>query len=180
MTQAAASPVGRSVRKKAVVLVGPKGSGKTTIGRMVEAALGARFIEVEAVAQRALAEAGGVINESYARRAFELILEATDAVAREAPAIVLETTGASDETPRFLAALHERFNVVLVRVLASRAVCECRIQARDQARQIQVSPDLIREMHARSLALSLPWDVEIDNDAGVGSSEVAHLLRPHL
>jgi hypothetical protein len=35
-------------------------------------------------------------------------------------------------------------------------------------------------MHARSLALSLPWDVEIDNEAGVGEAEVVRALRPYL
>jgi shikimate kinase len=188
------TPAGRAggepARAKAVVLVGPKGAGKTTIGRMVEAALGARFVEVEAVARRALAEAGGAIDEAYARRAFGMILEEVEAAARGAPAVVLETTGApavvlettgaSAETPRFLAALRERFETVLVRVTASRAVCERRIAGRDQARQIQVGPDLVREMHARSLALSLAWDVEIDNEAGVGEAEVVRALRPYL
>ena len=63
---------------------------------------------------------------------------------------------------------------------SSRAVCERRIAGRDQARQIQVGPDLVREMHARSLALSLAWHVEIDNEAGVGEAEVVRALRPYL
>jgi shikimate kinase len=171
MTEAPAGRAGEPARAKAVVLVGPKGAGKTTIGRMVEAALGARFVDVEAVAKRALAEAGGAIDEAYARRAFGMILEEVEAAARGAPAVVLETTGASAETPRFLAALRERFETVLVRVTASHAVCE---------RRIQVGPDLVREMHARSLALSLAWDVEIDNEAGVGEAEVVRALRPYL
>ena len=41
MTEAPAGRAGgEPVRAKAVVLVGPKGAGKTTIGRMVEAACG--------------------------------------------------------------------------------------------------------------------------------------------
>ena len=180
MTEAPAGRAGEPARAKAVVLVGPKGAGKTTIGRMVEAALGAHFVEVEAVARRALAEAGGAIDGAYARRTFGMILEEVEAAARGAPAVVLETTGASAETPRFLAALRERFETVLVRVTASRAVCERRIAGRDQARQIQVGSDLVREMHARSLALSLAWDVEIDNEAGVGEAEVVRALRPYL
>ncbi len=147
---------------------------------MVEAALGARFVDVEAVAMRALAEAGGAIDEAYARRAFGMILEEVEAAARGAPAVVLEAAGVSDRTPRFLAALRERYEAVLVRVTASRAWSRSAIRRSHTARQIQVGPDLVREMHARSLALSLAWDAELANEAGVGEAEVVRALRPYL
>ena len=53
------------------MLVGPKGAGKTTLGRFLEIEPGVQFLEVERIAKRVLAEMGGTIDERYARRAFD-------------------------------------------------------------------------------------------------------------
>jgi shikimate kinase len=46
-----------SERARILVLVGPKGSGKTTLGELLEAEPSAHFLEGEAIAKRVLAEA---------------------------------------------------------------------------------------------------------------------------
>ncbi len=167
-------------RARMVVLVGPKGSGKTTIGRMLERHPGVHFLNVETIARRVLEAMGKVIDENYARRAFDEILSAIRSIEEQHEVIVIETTGASEETPRFLAALGERYDLRLVRIHARPETCAARIHSRDQSAQIQVSAELIEEMLKRSMALSLPWDLEIDNDPAMPAEEVERAFAPLL
>lgn len=163
-----------------VVLVGPKGSGKTTIGRILEERLGAHFLDVEAIAKRVLAAAGNTIDEAYARRAFAEIVSAIDREARADRILVIETTAASEATAAFLGELRRRYDVGLARIHARRETCEARIAAREQERQIQVSRELMRAMHERSIALELPCDLEVDNDPAKSADEIIRAFTPLL
>lgn len=161
-----------------LVLVGPKGCGKTTIGRALERHPRTRFLEVEVIAKRVLAGMGNIIDETYARRAFQAILEEVDSLARTHRIIVLETTGASDETPSFLDALRRRHEVRLIRVRARPETCAARIAARDATRQIDVPVALVREMHERTEALRLAWDLEVANDPPLDEEAIARAFAP--
>lgn len=169
-----------SAAARVIVLVGPKGSGKTTIARVLERLPDVRFLEVEAIAKRVLAEMGNKIDEHYARRAFDAIVAEVDAIDRAHRVIVLETTGASAETPRLLEGLAQRHPVDLVRVRAGAATCARRIAERDPSRQILVAPELVREMHERSEALELPWALDIVNDPPLAREEIERLFAPLL
>lgn len=161
-----------------VVLVGPKGSGKTTIGRMLEARSGVVFLEAEAIALRVLADHDGTIDERYARRALTAIVDAATELARARHVVVIETTGASDHADWFLDELRRRCRVSLVRVHATVETCAGRIAARDRARHVPVDPALIRAMHARTEALRWPWDAEVHNDRPVTREALDRLLGP--
>lgn len=169
-----------SARAQLLILVGPKGAGKTTLGRILEQRLGVHFLHVEPIAQRVLAACGGVVDEHYARRSFQAILDAVDAAARACGALVIESTGASTESGSFFAALRERCDVRLIRVHAARATCDARIAARDPTHQVQVPPELVAKMYERSVALSLPWDLEFDNDASLSPDALVAAVRPLL
>ena len=163
-----------------IVLVGAKGSGKTTLGRFLEAEPGVHFLEVEAIAKRVLVEMGGVIDERYARRAFEAIASEVGAISTQHRVIVIETTGASEETPSFLSALRRRHELFLVRVLAGAETCARRIRERDPARQVDVSLDLIHTMHERTESLNLSWDLELDNDLPLSRERLLEAVRDLL
>lgn len=153
-----------SPRTRIILLVGPKGSGKTTLGRVLERQPGVHFLEVEAIAKRVLAELGGTIDERYARRAFEAIVERVDAIAPLHRTVVIETTGASAATGHFIESLRLQHDVRLVRVRAGFECCERRIAERDPSRQVAVPSELVRSMHERTEQLQLPWDLEVHND----------------
>lgn len=169
-----------SSRARVLLLVGPKGSGKTTIGGMLEARPGVRFLEVEAIARRVLAEAGGAIDEAYARRALSAIAGVVHAVAGEHELIVIETTGASQHAAAFLEELRLHHDVTLVRVRAPAETCARRIAERDSTRQVPVDAELVRRMHAVTEALTWPWDVVLDNDPALEPDAVERALGPWL
>lgn len=163
-----------------ILLVGPKGSGKTTIGRVLERERGVHFIEVERIAQRVLAGSGGTIDEDYAKRALEAIAAEVERVSAEHGLIVLETTGASQHTSWFVELLSSRYRLHLVRVRARAQTCADRIATRDSSRQVDVPRELVEAMHARTEALELPFDVEVDNDSPLAEARILQVFEPLL
>lgn len=166
-----------AARAEIWLLVGPKGSGKTTLGRMLGDEPGAHFLEVELIAKRVLQESGGTVDESYARRAFEAIADEVLAISESHRILVLETTGASTETKAFIERLSQHHRVRLIRVHARAETCARRIARRDPSRQVEVSAELIRVMHARTEALQLGWHLELDNDPPLSRDEVLDRVR---
>jgi shikimate kinase len=166
---------------RVLLLVGPKGAGKTTIAEMLARRADAHFVEAEAISKRVLAACDGVIDESYARRAFTAIADEVDRLAAAGQRLlVLETTGASDEAPAFFARLRARHDLRLVRIHAGLATCVERIATRDTTRQIAVPDDLVRRMHERTEALRLAWDLELVNDPPLDEGTVVEAFVPLL
>ena len=140
-----------------IALVGPKGAGKSTIGRMLHAPPDVVFLDVESLAQRGLAEVGGTIDERYAARVFEETVRAIEGLASRV--VIVESTAASASTQAYFDALGRARPVRFVRVGAGEETCAERITTRDQTRHVAVSADMIRAMHARSVSVVLPWSL---------------------
>lgn len=163
-------------RRTVVVLVGPKGSGKTHIGTLLREKLGIPFLRVEPIFlanMRTSALTGAALDaEGYA-----MVLRAVDGVLATERRVVIESTGASDAFPAFLDALRERCEVRLVSVRASPARCLERVRTRDRTLHIPVSDERVEAINARAASVGLPWDLEIDNDAPVAPEVIIRLLR---
>jgi cytidylate kinase len=157
-----------------ILLVGPKGSGKTYVGRLLETQLGVHFFHVEPYWMRyhaACAEIGQPVHLADGiARIHPLIAEALGTHEH----VCVETTGASPEILNDLLTVGEPFGLLLVKVDAPLAVCLERIAARDAAHQIPMRADDIRTVHTLSSALDLPFDIVLDN---TGWSDDA-LIRP--
>jgi shikimate kinase len=159
-----------SPHTQVVVLVGPKGSGKTHIGGLVSSALGVRFLRVEPIfldnmrTSRLTGTARDA--EGYAR-----VAAAIEAALDGDRCVFVEATGASDALPAFLQDLRSRHEVLLVRIRAPLATCLERVHTRDQSAHIPVSDDRVEEINTRAAQVELDWDLEIDN-SGPASPEV--------
>ncbi|MET0285109.1 MAG: hypothetical protein ABW352_11585 [Polyangiales bacterium] len=55
-----------------------------------------------------------------------------------------------------------------------------RLAPRDQPQQVQLSAERRARMYERTDRLSLPWDLELDNDVGLDARSVADAVRPLL
>jgi shikimate kinase len=167
-----------AARRSVLVLVGPKGAGKTHVGSLIENELGVRFLRVEPIFlenMRSSRLTGAARDaEGYAK-----VLAEVDAVLSGEPGIVIESTGASESFPAFLDALRARYEVRLVAVRAPLDRCLERVRSRDRTDHIPVSDERVAEINARAAAVELPWDLELDSGGAASTGAILAQLR-HL
>lgn len=146
-----------------VILVGPKGSGKSHLGRLMQALDLLTFVEVEPIVMDALelCRREGV---AYGRHGFDAIEHALAEQFRAHDVLGIELTGASPHCESFLARMRESARVVLVRIDAPDALCWSRMAARDASAQIPTSDILTSRINAASRALAWAWDAHVVND----------------
>ena len=148
--------------KRVIVLVGPKGAGKSTIGQRLETQLGIPFVRVEPIYLQVRATLGPA-HPDLEREGFRAILAHLDEALAQYDTICFETTGASQHTPWLLAELGRSAEVLLVQVLAEPAQCLERIHSRDASIHIPVSDKAIERINAVAIQVELPWAATIDN-----------------
>jgi cytidylate kinase len=146
-----------------ILLVGPKGSGKSHVGRLLEARLGVHFFHVEPHWMRYHAECAEAGRPVSIPEGIERVRPAIEAALREHGRITVETTGASREILDDLLALGARHGRLLVRVAAPLDICLERIAHRDPTHQIPLAEEQIRQIHELSEAVELPYDLVLDN-----------------
>jgi shikimate kinase len=148
--------------RRVIVLVGLKGSGKSTIGKLLEARLGIPFIRVEPIYLQVL-NTLGASHPDLEREGFRAILAGLVQALDQHAIICFETTGASGYTPWLLSELGRLAEVLLVQVQADLAQCLERIQSRDSSIHIPVSDDDIERINTMAAQVQYPWAVVIDN-----------------
>ena len=148
--------------KNIILLMGPKGAGKTYLAARMEAELGIPFLRVEPIWLALSAEmAPGSLefdNEGQRR-----VLANAQTLLSANSQLVLESTGTAPWFANFLAGLKEMATVTLVRVRVPLAMCLERIHARDATQHIAVSDDRIGEINEIACRLDLPWSATVDN-----------------
>jgi shikimate kinase len=148
-----------------VLLVGPKGSGKSHIGRVLEDNLDVLFFHVEPLWMDYYAEckASGrqpSIPEGISK-VHPRIADALDTNEH----VCVETTGASAEILNGLLSLTHPSKTLIVRVAAPLELCLERIAARDQTDQIPMDIESIRSVFELSVAAPVVPEFTLHNTA---------------
>ena len=156
--------------RRVLVLVGPKGSGKTYVGTLINKELGVRFLRVEPIFLENM-HSSHLTGTALDEEGYSKVLREIDSVLTRESCVVIESTGASEAFHAFLHALRLRYKVTLVSIRAPLDRCLERVRNRDRTMHIPVSDDRAAEINARAAMVRLPWDLEIDN-GGPASTEV--------
>jgi shikimate kinase len=162
-----------------IVLIGPKGSGKSHIGRALEKRLGILFFNVEPFWISYYSECRAsarepVISEGIAKT-HPHIAEAL----RTHEHVCVETTGASAEILNDLLSLEPPAKTLIARVSAPLQLCLERIASRDQKNQIPMDVAAIRKIHGLSESVPLQPDLTLDN-AQLTEDEIISLFNGAL
>jgi len=148
-----------------VLLIGPKGSGKSHIGRLLEARLGVCFFHVEPLWMAYYEECTRDARQPMIAEGITRVHPAIAAALERHQHVCVETTGASPEILDGLLHLGKQAGLLLARVKAPLSLCMERIMSRDQTCQIPMEPDKIRRVYELGESLDLPFAIELENIA---------------
>lgn len=149
-------------RQTIILLVGPKGAGKTYLASRMESEHGIAFIRVEPI-WLALTKEISPGSASFDEEGQARVLSAVRTALEASPAVVLESTGTAPWFGCQLARLRSIGDVVLVKVEAPLPACMKRIHERDASLHIPVSDDRIDEINAIAAKVELPWTMTVQN-----------------
>ena len=148
--------------KTVFIFIGPKGSGKSYIGQIMERHLKVPFLVVENIFLKFQKQGLGA--QDLYQKSFHEVGRTIANRMENAHALCFETTGASPLFFRLLDDLRLHYAVKLIAVRASSKVCFGRIKNRDGSLHLPVNDSLIHEIHRISTGLALDYDLTIRNE----------------
>jgi len=178
MRQDIASRLPTAPNNQVIILVGPKGSGKTTIGALLASEFGIQFVRVESLFLEVGAHIGSS-HPSFERCGFERVLSTLRRTLSQHDSVCFESTGASQHFLWLVNELAHIASVFLVRIVATQDQCTDRIRNRNPLLHIPVSDDRVAEINSRAVTVNLAWAAEIDNSGPLNCQDILSTIR-HL
>ncbi len=145
------------------LLIGPKGSGKSFIGTLIEKEFGIKFIRVEDWAKDVKKDRA-IEDASYLKEVFAVIEQGIRQELYQTSKLVFESTGLTEYFDQMLMNLQEDFKVVSIGIEAGRDLCLERVRTRDQSIHIKVSDDQVNQINEQVLEKNLKTDHRLQND----------------
>ncbi|MCC6278533.1 MAG: hypothetical protein IT289_11520 [Oligoflexia bacterium] len=163
--------------KNVILLIGPKGTGKTYIGTLIERHFGIRFLRVEPIFLENIRTS---LLRSIERDAegFGKVFTRISQILESRDSVIVESTGASDAFHDFLGVLMVKYKTRLISIRTPLKICHERVQNRDNSAHIPVSDDRINEINRKSEAVQLPWDLVFDNSGPASEKSILEHLSP--
>lgn len=156
--------------KTVFILIGPKGSGKTHVGMVIEKYFGIPFLNVDKLGLENIPKSK-LLGEDLIKEGFHFEEAKIAEILQTKDSVAFETTGSHAYFFVVLDRLRSNYAVKLIRVFAPFDKCHERMANRDQTKNIPVSSELIQSINERALKVRLPWDLELDNSVDI--SEIA-------
>lgn len=153
--------------KKLFILIGPKGSGKTHIGTLVNQHTDIVFLRVEPIWLSLNPDEDG----------WEKVEAAIDALFQKQDKLMIESLGIGKEFRKFHASLAKKYSIKLIRVYADLETCFTRVKIRNNAEHIPVSDDKVVEFNQLASAVAYNWDLEINNNEFAADEEIIEAIQ---
>ncbi|WP_028314883.1 hypothetical protein [Desulfatibacillum aliphaticivorans] len=160
--------------KTVYILLGPKGSGKSHIGRLMESRLGIPFLLTEDIFLQFQKQ--GLETQDVYKAGFVETAKTIERLLKTKYALAFESTGASPLFFELLESLRLQFDIKLIAVSASAKVCLTRIRSRDAGVHMPADDALIEKVHRISSGPALDYDLIIRNE-NLRESEIVELLQ---
>ncbi len=145
------------------LLIGPKGSGKSFIGTLMDERLGIRFIRVENISKKVKKDRQ-IDDQSYIQEAFQAIEKGVREALKYTDKIVFESTGVTDSFDRMLENLKKDFAVITIGIRANEMLCLHRVKSRDQSIHVNVSDEQVNQINSQVLRKNIKTDFAITNE----------------
>ena len=131
------------------VLVGPKGSGKSYVGRLLNSEFGIEFLAIEEIFVKL--QGTGVSTPYIQEKGYEIVEERVLEILNRGNAASFEITVFMPASKNLLSRLELNAHIELVQVYAPPELCLERIKARDSTKHIEISEERIAEINRLSV-----------------------------
>lgn len=156
------------------MLVGPKGSGKSFIGELMQEHFGITFLRVESWVKD-LKKDRAISHEGYLAEVFNTIEVGVRKALDEHDQVVFESTALTKQFESMFQSLKADFAMTTIGVWATQSKCMERIRSRDQSIHIQVSEEEIRAINSMAADRVAKTDFKIDNSEATVDELVGNL-----
>ena len=145
-----------------IMLIGPKGVGKSYIGNVLHMHTDMHFIYVEDI----------WLNLQPDENGWDKVSDIIDEAFKKHNRVVIESLGAGSEFDQFHLKLAAKYKIKMVRIWADLETCFKRTQLRDDLRQLPIAPDKIRTYNKIADTVKHEWDAEISNDPPLSIKQI--------
>ncbi len=152
-----------------ILFVGPKGSGKSFAGTLVQEHFDIPFIRVEDWVKN-IKRNRSVLDPDYIREVFTAIEHGIRESLQDHTILTFESTGISEDFDRMLSSLRQDFRVITIRLEAHPDICLQRVRDRDTMIHIPVSDAEVMAINQLVLEKNMPTDFVIRNEGISGQA----------
>jgi shikimate kinase len=154
-------------QKTLFMLIGPKGSGKTYIGTLVDQHTDIAFLRVEPIWLSLKPNENG----------WKKVEATIDAMFKNCNKVMIESLGAGDAFSKFYASLAEKYSIKMIRVYANLETCFTRVKTRSDVEHIAVSDEKVVEYNRIAAAVTYNWSLEINNDIPASDRDIINAIQ---
>ncbi len=158
-------------KKIVYILIGPKGSGKTYIGTLIERSLGIGFLRVEKILLDYI-KANKLSSTKLERDGFDIEENAVRERLKTEPKIIFEATGSSEFFPGVIENLSQDYIVKLIRIHCPLEICLERVKQRPLQDQFEVGVERVKQINNKANQMVFNWDLEINNTQNTSDPEI--------
>lgn len=162
-----------------VLLIGPKGSGKSHIGRLLERHLGVHFFHVEPLWMAYYADCKAAGQEPEIPEGIRVVHPRIQEALATYQHVCVETTGASPEILNDLLSLAPPKDTLTVRLVVPLEVCLERVASRDQTHQIPMDVEGIKKVYHLSASAEVNPTLVIENLA-LSEAEIVSVFESRI
>ena len=159
------------------LLIGPKGSGKSFIGKLIDTQFDIRFLRVEDWVKNLSPQSAAMEDESYLEAVFYEIEHGVRRELKKASPVVFESTGLTTYFDEMFARLSRDFRMTTIGVRADPVCCLERVKSRDQSIHIDIPIDTVKAINDQVLEKNMKTDYILQNNEANLESLKARLKK---
>jgi len=151
-----------SNQKTLYMLIGPKGAGKTYIGKLIHHHTDIAFLQVEPI----------WLGLQPGEDGWKKVEAAIDAMFETRHKVMIESLGAGEGFYGLHNAIANKYSIKRIRVYADLETCLSRVKTRNKVDHIAVSDDKVIEYNKIAAAVTCNWDLELNNNLPASEADI--------
>lgn len=164
--------------KTVFILIGPKGSGKTYLGRLIEKELGIKFFLTESILLK-IRNGRAISDKTLFKDTYATLQQKLEQFLVKSNQAAFEATGTFPYFKELLGDLQSKYHVKKIHLLAPFELCLERVHKRMSKDHFTASDALVKDTYLKNDALDYGYDLQI-NTAKITDYEMIQMVKSIL